>query len=390
MIKHNLIIINFSKLCLISIFPFIIYKTIYTEIRTNFYKNEANNFLKTNFGESDNNYTKILANKVNDIFKNKGFVNINEVEDDIYNLGKKFRTNKKNEINIGAQLDPNFTLQAMITFASILDSQNKNTKIRFHIAVVLNFDIFDMLKIYSLRKKIRDDVEFNFYNASRVEKDLDSLNLKGPGAVAKLLLPQLLADDIDRLLVFDTGDLIVLKDLKEQYNWDMKDNLYVGVPGGRIGQKSIITNQTYKNYINIGSFLINVPKVKSENMYEKFVKYKNYYHSNIGDQDLLNDISIGRVGMYPIKFGAYSPFIDDSQPIIPTFKKINKDLNGYLPQNVIEYLKGGYIPYVIHQWNGKWNKGSGLTIYRRIAQYYIRYAGIWEETCKKFPGYCIK
>ena len=125
-------------------------------------------------------------------------------------------------------------------------------------------------------------------------------------------------------------------------------------------------------------------------MYEKFVKYKNYYHSNIGDQDLLNDISIGRVGMYPIKFGVYSPFIDDSQPIVPTFKNINKDLNDYLSQNINEYLKVGYIPYVIHQWNEKWNKGSGLTIYRRITQYYIRYDGIWEETCKKFPGYCIK
>ena len=45
MVKNNFILFNFSKLCLISIFPFIIYKTIYSEIRTNFYKNEANKFL---------------------------------------------------------------------------------------------------------------------------------------------------------------------------------------------------------------------------------------------------------------------------------------------------------------------------------------------------------
>ena len=67
----------------------------------------------------------------------------------------------------------------MITFASILDSQKYNTKVRFHIAVVLNFTVIDMLKIYTLRKKIRDDAEFNFYNASVVEKDLSGLNLKG-------------------------------------------------------------------------------------------------------------------------------------------------------------------------------------------------------------------
>ena len=80
-------------------------------------------------------------------------------------------------------------INIVITFASILDSQNKNTNVRFHIAVVLNFTAQDMLKIYSLRKTIRENCEFNFYNASKVEKDLNGLNVKGPGAVAKLLLP---------------------------------------------------------------------------------------------------------------------------------------------------------------------------------------------------------
>ena len=159
----------------------------------------------------------------------------------------------------------------MITFASILDTQNDNTTIRFHIAVVLNFPILEMLKIYSLKKKIRNDTEFNFYNASRVEKDLKGLNTKGPGAVAKLLLPQLLPDDIKKLLILDTGDLIVLRDLTEQYNWEMKDYFYVGVPGGRVGKLSLITKQIYKSYINTGSFLVNVTKVKYENMYDKFV-----------------------------------------------------------------------------------------------------------------------
>ena len=185
----------------------------------------------------------------------------------------------------------------MMTLASIMDSQIKRTRIRFHIAVVLNFSVMDMLKIYSLRYRIRENTEFNFYNAKQVEKDLMGLNTRGAGVTSILLLPQLLPDDVTKLLVFDTGDLIVLRDLTEQYNWDMKDKMYVGVPGGRIGQKSLVTKQIYKTYINIGSFLVNVTKVKSENMYEKFVKYKNYYHSRIGEQDLLNDIAIGKVGM---------------------------------------------------------------------------------------------
>ena len=110
----------------------------------------------------------------------------------------------------------------MITLASIMDSQKQSTKIKFHLGVVLNFKDTDMLKIYSLRDKIREDVEFNFYNAKKVEIDLKDLNSKGPGDAAKLLLPQLLPDEIEKLLIFDAGDLLVLRDLSELYNWDMK------------------------------------------------------------------------------------------------------------------------------------------------------------------------
>lgn len=141
-----------------------------------------------------------------------GYVNLNEVEGKI-NSKKEWKPckNKSNEMNIGIHLDRNFILPTMITLASIMDSQVNKTRIRFHIAIVLNFSVLDMMKIYSLRYRIREDTEFNFYNASKVEKDLSGLNTRGAGVTSILLLPQLLPDDVKKLLVFDTGDLIVLK-----------------------------------------------------------------------------------------------------------------------------------------------------------------------------------
>ena len=336
----------------------------------------------------DSQFISIFIKKIDEIYYQNGFVNLNEVESKI-NINKwKTDNNKSNEINIGIGIDKNYFLQAMMTLASVMDSQQSEKRIRFHIALVKDFQISDMIKIYSLRKKIRNETEFNFYNASKIEKDLIGLNTKGPGAVSRLLLPKLIPNDINRLLLLDTGDLLVIRDLTELFDWDMKNNIIVGVPDTRIGQKSIITKQIYKSYINLGSSLINVKLYKSDNVYEKLVKYKNYYHSYCGDQDLLNDILIGKIGMYPIKFGQYSLFKNDDTPLIPNY--YNKNLELLFPQNKTEYLKSGYIPFIIHQWNSKWNKGFGLTIFRRIAQYYIRYAGIWEEICKKFPGYCIK
>ena len=139
-------------------------------------------------------------------------------------------------------------------------------------------------------------------------------------------------------------------------------------------------------------------------MYKKYLKYKNVYSNNIiADQELLNDVCDGKIGYLPIKFGLFSPFINDKQSDLnPYHNQYEKyKMNEYkllkqhkkfpfIPRNINEFFMQSYNPVVIHQWNGKWVEGNGLSIYRRLAQYYIRYAGIWEEMCVTFPKYCYK
>ena len=152
-------------------------------------------------------------------------------------------------------------------------------------------------------------------------------------------------------------------------------------------------------YINTGSMLINVQGVKKENMYEKFIKYKSAYSNTIGDQHLLNDISYGKIGYLPMKFGFRPPYRSngdsDSSLINPYqnyMKKYTTKILPYIPKNnkYENYLQFGYNPVVVHQFNGKWMYGEGLTIYRIIAQYYIKMAGISDEIKKSFPGYFKK
>ena len=85
-----------------------------------------------------------------------------------------------------------------------------------------------MLKIYFLRYKLREDVEFNFYDASRDEKDLYSISLKEPGLSAKFQLPQLVRDSLKKLILIDICNALVLRDLTKIYNWNMKNNIYIG------------------------------------------------------------------------------------------------------------------------------------------------------------------
>ena len=206
------------------------------------------------FFNSDKN-TKLIK-EVNKIYKLKNYVNINEVESLIPGGRKWKKKGKKNEINIGIQLDPKYILRVMMTLSSIIDSQNPETKLRFHFAVVLSFNVEHMLKIYSLRERIREDVEFNFYNAKKAEIDLRNVNTKGPGAVAKLLLPNLLPKNVDKLIVFDTGDLLVLRDLTQMYNWKMNNYICLGIPGGGIGFLAKVSKKKFIRYIQFSSLLV--------------------------------------------------------------------------------------------------------------------------------------
>ena len=346
-------------------------------------------------------FERNLLNKINEIYSKNKIVNINQIEASIKG-GRKWvkNENKSNEINLGFQLDPGYILRTMMTLASIIDSQSYKTKIRLHFAVVLNFTAENMTKIYSLREKIRDDVEFNFYNAEKVEKDFKGVHPKGPGAIAKIILPHLLPDDIDRIILFDTGDLLVLRDLREMYNWDMRNYLYLGAPDPCIGKKALISKKPYDVYINIGHFLLNVKKIKEKNMYQIFLKNKNAYKNIIADQDLMNDVAQKKIGYLPVRFGLFSPFLNDKDSDDPKvrnqyeyYKMTKKKLKNkfpYMPKNTSDFFRQSYNPVVIHQWNGKWAFGGGLSIYRRLATCYMKIAGVYDELCKKIPLYCKK
>ena len=363
----------------------------------NIYKkieNIINNFGKISYSYKNQEKSYIpnfylkeqLLKKINETYEKNGFVNINQVESTIPDGRKwKKRKNKSKEINVGAAFDTKYILMAMFTMASVIDSQSLETKLRLHFAVVDGFSAESMIKIYTLRRKIRDDVEFNFYNAKKVEIDLKNTNIKGNGINAKLILPELLQDDVNRIIILDTGDTLVIEDLSEMYNWKMENKIFYGVIDISAMKYGHISKKILYNYINIGCFLVDVKKAKSEKIYQKIVENKNLYEpSIIVDQDYLNDVSFGKIGILPIKFGL-TPY----QTILAYLKYANLTKN-YQYLNEINSQDFNLNPVIIHQWNGKWVQGGGLTIFRRIAQYYIRLAGIWDEMCKEHPGACKK
>ena len=372
---------------------------------------DNNNILHINEEIRQNKDINILEEKI----KQNSYFHLEEKIDQYYNLNGKINLNKiiseikkdesypikgkfNNIVNIGLGLDSSYILETMLTMASIMDSQRNTTKIIFHLAIIYNFTSKDMLKIYTLKERINNSTEFNFYLCKETT-DITANFYKKMGGTARLELYKYLPHDVERLLIFDAGDILIFRDLSEMYNINMENKWIFGTlePYG-----SLLFNKKYKKrkYINMGAFLINCTKFKEIKFWELFIKNLNTYkiEGTSKDQSLLNLlIPDENIGYFPFKFGGFSPFVDDISSDSQNFlnyhyKKMLKNKNDFInpPKDYEHLVLQLFNPVYIHQIDNKWYKGSGLSIYRNYARNCIRLANIWDELCKKKPGYCLR
>ena len=337
-----------------------------------------------------------MINEISIRFKKEGKININEIE---YIINKKKNINElniNNIIHIGFTLDPGYILQTMLTMASIMATQNKQTKIIFHLGVVNNFTAYHMIKMYSLRSKINNLTEFNFYYLKEAIEKMKNFHQSGEACPGKFELPQLLPDNVQKLLLFDAGDVLIFRDLTELYNYDMKEFWVLGTPE----PSQIYPHKEYNitKYLNIGSLLFNVKELKKNNFWEVYTKNRNLKLIGQSDQSLFNIICPdNKKDYFPFRFGGLTPFANDKES--DELKYMNYGINEWLnsnysltfPENPGTQEKIAlnlYNPMFIHQWYEKWHDGGGLSIFRLIAKYFILLAGIWEELCQIKPGYC--
>lgn len=276
-------------------------------------------------------------------------------------------------------------------------TQKSTTKIVFHFGVIKNFTAKLMLKIYALKEKINNLTEFNFYYLKSSMRKMKNFHPKGEACPGKFELPSLLPDNIDKILLFDAGDVIVLRDLTQLYNYEMKNYWVLGLPEPWCIDK-FVKKYKVKKYINIGSIIINVTEFKRNHIWDKYTKNRNIQLGGAVDQTLFNIIiPDDKKGYFPFKLGAYS-FLNNDDSIFNK-RYFDHGLKNWLeskfnnlpdnPKNLLEYFSHIFNSNFIHQFCGKWYNGKGNSVYRISAKFFIKLSGIWEELCAKRPGYCI-
>ena len=210
----------------------------------------------------------LLIEEVSKVFNIYNKVNINEIEEKLNNKTYLPHSPIKSILNIGFAFDKNFILEAMLTIISIMTTQYKTTKINFHIGVTNNFPAESMVKIYDLRNKTNNLTEFNFYYLAQSVLKMKNFHYKGASLAGRIELPNYLSDKIEKLIFFDVGDLLILRDLTELYNYNMGEFWVLGLPEPTIIDSFMKPLYNISKYINTGAMLLNVKMLKQNKFWD--------------------------------------------------------------------------------------------------------------------------
>jgi lipopolysaccharide biosynthesis glycosyltransferase len=263
--------------------------------------------------------------------------------------------------------DNNYAGPLAVTLVSIMKNATAHT-CDFYILVPPDFSTDNENKIKKLIKKYNFSVIFIYVKENRFENiNITILHITTP-TFYRLLIPQLLPDEIEKCLYLDV-DVIVTKDLGELFNTDLTEYYVAGVKAiGYIRNKkyaAILGLPDINGYINAGVLLMNLKLLRSDNIVPKFLALlANNYPSM--DQDIINVACFSHIKYLPLKYNAFTTRV--FEPIEELALAWTKD----------EVTQARQKPVIIHYADKKkpWNDKS------------IPWAEKWWKYCRKTMFFC--
>ena len=183
--------------------------------------------------------------------------------------------------------DEYYAMPTCVTISSILKNKNENTI----------YDIYILCRNVSETKKKKfmelntDKTIINNIDMNGLE-DFSDYEIEGipanQTAIYKFFIPDIL-NGLNRVLYLD-GDIIVKKDLEELYNLDIGNNNYIAAVKDTNGLDYKSLRESNYRYFNSGVMLMNLQKMREDNLSEKLLNYRKNGYNRLMDQDTFNFI----------------------------------------------------------------------------------------------------
>ncbi len=195
-------------------------------------------------------------------------------------------------IEILVTVDENYMKHLNVMLLSLFEKTN--SKIRVNCIFSDDIKKESLQKIKDTIKKYDNRIEIYMINEFREIFDMLK-NLK-TGAHFKytmylrLFVDKIISEKIDKLLYLDP-DIIINDDIKKLYNIDLNENYLGAIKEDYSGENKKRLFLTKKNYYNSGVLIINLKKIREDNISKKieyFIKNLNFENVLYPDQDIIN------------------------------------------------------------------------------------------------------
>ena len=237
-----------------------------------------------------------------------------------------------------------------------------------------------------------------FYDGNRIVQDFPrgKKERRGYGDYSRLLVSELI-NDTNKVLLLDSADVLVQKDLLELYQYNIGDVYIAGTLDMTSGIPYGYKYFQDEKYINTAVLLINnIDQWRKEKFYIKSIEVAKNEKKNFicPYQDILNTvIPKEKKFVLPLKYNVMQYFENDNEKIFKTSKIITMYMNyqkgSKYRYSIEEILEADNNPIVRHTWNLKVYETQNCSSFTKSQwKKYAKMTGFYDEICSLYPIAC--
>ncbi|MBR5598561.1 MAG: glycosyltransferase family 8 protein [Alphaproteobacteria bacterium] len=218
---------------------------------------------------------------------------------------------KPNVVNIAYMSDKKYLPYIMTSMYSLIKNKEKTSHYKIYV-LAKDFDEEDVNK---LKKLENEDVTITVKDIK--EKDLNYTNLgrfkSYKMAMQKIFISSHL-EDIDKILYID-GDTLIQKDLTRLYNEDVSSVYLAATKDGLMYQFPYHITEVELEwrgfYFNTGVMLLNLNKIRQDDIVSQAIDYFHSHSEVFGDQDVFNVVVKDKVKSLSYNYNLNSTFFEE-------------------------------------------------------------------------------
>ncbi|WP_300680151.1 DUF4422 domain-containing protein [Nocardioides sp.] len=247
-------------------------------------------------------------------------------------------------VPIALAASPSYVLPLSVTMTSIVENAKQNTSYDFYVLVSEEYPEDITAKLRSLIDRYPGTTITFIPVGERFSDITVATEHIQVHTYFRLLLPSLLPD-LKRCIYLDT-DIVVEQDLTPMLRWVVDDKYLAGVAaaGYRVRsdeQAQAIGLPSYDRYLNAGSLLMNLDKIRADGLEAVFMDLATKDFES-DDQDVLNVACYDGIRVLPFKFNVMTKYNPANQDEFFAYRGVKQTWSE------AEWAQGVESPVVIH------------------------------------------